>query len=297
MSIKLFHAYVDCVFKALFEKHPEALADLICAIKGWPEGSIKNLYYKNKELVRHHRQGKGGVVDILVELDDGTKVQVEIQVARDLFHIERSVFYLCRIFGMQLRKSKSYAELHNVISINIVLFNIFNDTRAFRKILLKDSETNEILTSMIEIHFVELNKNLMNNKCSERAAKWFHFMRDVNQVRKQLADDPIFKPLYKELEALSCDPEMIWAYESAIKRIYDKESSAKNAQILAERAASAARIAGIEEGRAEGKAEGKAEAKKEFIQNMLKNGLSVDQIAKMTNLPIAEIHKIAQQLN
>ncbi len=104
---------------------------------------------------------------------------------------------------------KSYAELNSVICVNIVLLNIFDDQRAFRKIRLKDDETNGLLTPIEEIYFIELIKDLINNNCSERAQKWFRFMKDVNEVKMQLESDPFFKLLYEELEALSCDPERI----------------------------------------------------------------------------------------
>ena len=57
----------------------------------------------------------------------------------------------------------------------------------------------------------------------------------------------------------------------------------------------------LNESRAEGLAEGREEARTEMktsiISNMLMNNVSADAIAKMTNLPIQEINRIAAAIS
>ncbi len=49
---------------------------------------------------------------------------------------------------------------------------------------------------------------------------------------------------------------------------------------------------GREEGREEGRKEGRAEGQAELIRNMFKNGMSSEEISKMTNISIEKIEDI-----
>ncbi|MEC1748150.1 hypothetical protein ABEV09_23800, partial [Schinkia azotoformans] len=57
------------------------------------------------------------------------------------------------------------------------------------------------------------------------------------------------------------------------------------------------RVKGLEEGREQGKAEGKAEGKIEVAFEMLRDGLDVDRIAKLTGFTKDEILELQKNLN
>jgi predicted transposase/invertase (TIGR01784 family) len=53
---------------------------------------------------------------------------------------------------------------------------------------------------------------------------------------------------------------------------------------------------GIVKGKAEGKAEGKVEATRNLAINLLRIGMSVEQIAEVTELSIEDIQALQQQI-
>ena len=51
---------------------------------------------------------------------------------------KRSLFYWAKLYYSQLKKGQKYKELCPVITINILDFNLFKDTRCNRNFILKD---------------------------------------------------------------------------------------------------------------------------------------------------------------
>jgi len=85
--------------------------------------------------------------------------------------------------------------------------------------------------------------------------------------------DPAIQKADKVLEHLSSNEEMIRLYELREKAIHDEITRINGA-----------REEGIEKGRKEGKLEDAKE--------MLKEGISIERIGKITKLPVEEIKKL-----
>ena len=260
MSIELFNPYVDFVFKGIFKNSPNSLAALICDLQGWPKDRIKSIKYLDKELTKDHLEGKAGAVDLLVEIEDRKKIQIEVQVVAQDFYPQRTLFYTSRLYAQQLYRGESYGELQPLICIHLLLFNLFNDDRPLRSFKFNDTETGELLIDHLEIKFLEVKKNFPHNdKIHENLIHWMNFIKNPNEERAMLEDKYPFKEAYEELERLSKDPANKWAYESAYKAIKDEESRIKDASLVAE-------AKGLAKGLAEGLAEGKAEAEMTMIK-------------------------------
>ncbi|WP_455485955.1 Rpn family recombination-promoting nuclease/putative transposase [Gemella sp.] len=115
-------------------------------------------------------------LDVLAELDDGTQVIIEIQVAKQLEFLKRLWVYICNqvsknmdIIRLQLgRTNPIYSELIPVYSVSILEKNYFDDDRAIRSFSLRNDDTNEQLKvdvkgikekrSLITMAFLELDK-------------------------------------------------------------------------------------------------------------------------------------------
>ena len=115
-------------------------------------------------------------LDVLAELDDGTQVIIEIQVAKQLEFLKRLWVYICNqvsknmdTIRLQLgRTNPIYSELIPVYSVAILEKNYFDDDRAIRSFSLRNDDTNEQLKvdvkgikekrSLITMAFLELDK-------------------------------------------------------------------------------------------------------------------------------------------
>jgi predicted transposase/invertase (TIGR01784 family) len=79
------------------------------------------------------------------------------------------------------------------------------------------------------------------------------------------------------------------AYEAREAELMDQRTRIKSAH---EKGWAEGKVEGKAEGKAEGRVEGKAEGKAEIIESLLKNGMTVEQIATITQVPLTEITEI-----
>lgn len=160
----------------------------------------------------------------------------------------------------------------------------------------------------------------------EQFKNFLHYGVLAKTMKHIFAKDflPVFKRLIIELKGLENDGELeyiytILSYIFTAGRIIDLEEfretvksglsnvDEEKVMTLAELCRREGRKIGLQEGlqqgRQEGKREGKREGKQEALQSviialeLIKQNLSVKQIAARTNLPIAEIEKIKKQIN
>ncbi|MBM4222832.1 MAG: Rpn family recombination-promoting nuclease/putative transposase [Gammaproteobacteria bacterium] len=157
----------------------------------------------DSELNRSQQDGKAGAVDLFVEIEDGKKIQIEIQVLSQECYPERAVYYASRLHANQLRKGERYGELQPLICIHILVFNLFKDTRALRSFSLLDEKSHEKLCDHLKIVFLEINKADLDNNLENRVIEWAHFIKNAEKEKSMLAKKDRFKEAYEELERLS----------------------------------------------------------------------------------------------
>jgi predicted transposase/invertase (TIGR01784 family) len=165
--------------------------------------------------------------------------------------------------------------------------------RIHNSFVFKEKETNEVLTELAEIHFIELEK-LRNKKEIDKnnlLNEWLMFIEnpeseEIDMIAKKI---PEIKEAKKTLEILSLDKKARMTYEQRQKALKDKISML-----------SGAKEEGIKEGREEGIKEGIKEGieKEKFniALNMLENGMSKDVVEKITGLSKTKVEKIEKEI-
>ena len=129
-------------------------------------------------------------VDVLAELDDGTQVIIEIQVAMQVDFIKRLWLYICEQVSQNLDEYKKDGidthylsrELIPVYAVAITEEDYFEDDRAIHNFSLRDSETKEELKvrvkgieekrNLVQIVFLELKKYKPEMKASYNKVRW-----------------------------------------------------------------------------------------------------------------------------
>ena len=270
----------DYVFKRIFgqKKNSDILKDLLQAIL--PNWNIKNVEPRQEvQLETDFITDKVCRLDILATLDDGTKVDVEMQM-RNYNDIEaRSLFYTTREYHQSLENGQDYIEIPKSIGIWISNFNVFNDEGPFHEIVrLRRDYENQIFTDKIEMHYLQLPK--FKQKCkriSNKLEEWLTFISFENMEELKMIENEKVKKAEEELEYLSGD-------EAERRIAYLRET----AEIDRKFAMTAAR----DQGRAEGRSEGKIEEKIETAKKMLAEGMDINLIIKITGLTKDEIEKL-----
>ncbi|MCR5224814.1 MAG: Rpn family recombination-promoting nuclease/putative transposase [Alphaproteobacteria bacterium] len=278
----------DVVFKMIFAdpKHERVLLHFLnSAIE--VKSPITKVKILNSELTADHVSQKGSRLDIQAETNSGELIDIEMQVGADEHMVGRTLFYWSRLFAGELQVSDNYGKLRRTISINILNFKLFHkDARYWRKCHLTDDESHEIITDLLEIQFVELNKLKQFTKESPLTF-WIEFFK--NPYSEECKELYKFVPELKEareiFEAAKADP---------VKRrlIQEREESVRNFN----HAISSATERGIEEGKKigieKGKAEGAQQKAIETAKKLLEMGLKAEQVSEATGLSVAEIEKL-----
>ena len=114
----------------------------------------------DREVNGENDTDKDSRLDFLGVCSDGTKINVEIQVAKLEEMGRRSLFYWCRIYN-DLEAGQDYGELKRTVAINLLDFNLFskNDCPHYHNCYgLYNSKNYHKLTSDLEMYFIEIPK-------------------------------------------------------------------------------------------------------------------------------------------
>lgn len=307
---------VDICFKNLME-NPEVRRGFISALLGMRPEDIQETTLLPTSLQREYGNDKLGILDILVKLEDGTQIDMEMQVEYYDYWDARVLFYLSRIFASQIKKGDSYDKLKKCIHISILDFNRFpEDEKCCRKIHLRDDENGDKYTDLFEIQILELKKIPQRAQGEADIISWMRFLG--GKTREEFEDmaeqNKYIGIAYEELQKLSADELKRLDYESREKAVRDHRSFVRGAlrQGLKEgfdkgikEGREEGRKVGLAEGRAEGRAEGKAEGMelgsraklRELTQKKLEKGLLPEEIAELFEEDVEIIRSLAKEIN
>lgn len=265
----------DFVFKKIFgeAKNKDLLKDLLEAIL--TDIKIYDVEInKDVSLERKIITEKLGILDIVATLDDGTKVDIEMQVKNYYNTVERSLFYATGVYHENLQSGEDYINIPRSISIWITDYNVFDDGPFHERARLKRDFENKILTDKFQFHYIQLPK--FKEKCKQISSKldeWLTFIRNENLEEIRMINNKNVKKAEEELEYLTGDEE--------IKRLaFLREKAIRD------------EMAAMAKARKEGKEEGKKEAKKEYAKKMLAENMDINLIIKITGLTKEEIENL-----
>ena len=112
----------DYLFKKIFgrEDSKKAARKLIHLVTALPLKLMEGLNYLNPSLEKDHICARQGILDIILKLEDGTRINIEMQNHWQSFYIKRAVYYLCQIYSGQLKSGKQYNKLRPAIGIHLI---------------------------------------------------------------------------------------------------------------------------------------------------------------------------------
>lgn len=157
----------DYVFKRVFayEGNESVLKDFLEAIL---EIHIEKLEVKNPEIIKTSKEDKLSILDIKVELNDGTIIDIEMQMEDEKNTDERGTSYLGKMISAQLQSGDDYKKLKKTIVIFITNFNHlernsyhsvgrirFDKTKEEVYVDMGYEKEQEIASKYIEVHYIE----------------------------------------------------------------------------------------------------------------------------------------------
>ena len=275
----------DYLFKRLLgsEENKDILQDFLEVILDIPHEEIEGIELLDKELKKDRSVDKTGILDVKVRLKNKTIINIEIQNIWDESFINRTLFYWAKIYVEEFRQGDDYTKLNRCITINIVGKGFNLNNKIHSKYLLKEEVSNEKLTNLIEMHFLNLKRARELNDIKEPLIRWLLFIEtDSKEERHMLAEhSPVLKLLNEKIDLLSLTPKEKKLYESRMMLKSDIVSIS-NSQFNK----------GLEEGLEKGKKEGIKEGNINTARRMKKASFEISVIQEMTGLTREEIEKL-----
>lgn len=282
MRRTLLNPKIDFVFKKIFgsEEHPEILISFLNAVLK-PIKPIVSVNIKNSDLEKDYIEDKFSRLDVKAVTSNNEIINIEIQLKNEYNMIQRSLYYWSKLYEEQLTEGDRYDKLCRTVCINILDFRYLKNDRFHNGYRLKEIETNEELTDLEEIHFIEIPKL----KKFERAEEvvdllegWVEFLRDPESevIRKLEMSNKEIREAKDELYRLSRNSKERELYYMREKSLKDEISALANAE---------------EKGMQKGLEQGMKEKAIEIAKSLL-DILDVETIALKTGLPIEEIENL-----
>ena len=313
----------DFAFKYVFgEDCKEANDALKSLLTVFLERKVNKVVVKNSEIVKDYSKMKSPRLDLLVEFDDRTMVDLEMQLRQTKDNLPiRFSYYLARLHGSQELEGKYYGELKETIVLVFFNVNLIDNNRMCNTFTLRNEEglsfveesQDRMKLRTVEMAKLDLNKPLKDMNEQEKMIYYFlncHKGMDDSKIKVMIESDGVIQMLEKRVETISDDGwkkiiedfqklheneermELQLEIEEANKRaeVANKqvEEANKRAEVANKRAEEANKRADV----SDEKMDQMNQLMKQMIQAMLTNGMSLELISKSLSKSEDEIMEL-----
>ena len=266
MAEFLMKPKIDFAFKEIMTDEKARIGFLSAMLKLNPE-DIKETTLLNTSLRKTYEDDKLGILDVRVLMNDDTEIDIEVQLSELSVWAERSLFYLAKMYTEQINPGDSYNKFKKCVSISILDFKLFDDTKNFYSCFhIAEDNRHSLYTDKMEFHVLELPKLPEQPKNdSDNILLWAKF---INAERKEEFDmvadkNPYIESAYQTLQVISQNKEKRLEYEAREKAIRDHNQFLFEAR---------------QEGRAEGREMG--EERINVLNTILINSNRIDDLKR-----------------
>ena len=235
--------------------------------------------------------------DVACKDSQGRRFLIEMQMWSQHYYHKRAVYYSSLSVQDQARMEKKaqrsqgrpwdyyFAPVYQISFLNfpnsIVEEKAEGGNQYISHFVYRSKDTGHALNDDTNIVFIDLQKfRKEEDECENLTDRWLYSIRNMHLLKRRPAwvSGTELEELYHEAELASWSPEKRNHYEKQIMNRNDYEN------ILYERYTD-----GINKGRSEGRAVGAVDGKTEVARNMMKEGMDIEQISRLTGLPQEQI--------
>ena len=310
----------DFAFKYVFgEDCKEANDALKSLLTVFLERKVHHVVVKNSEMVKDFSKMKNPRLDLLVEFDDRTTVDLEMQLRQTKDHLpNRFNYYLARLHGSQDMEGKSYSQLKETIVLVFFNVNLIDNNRMCNTFTLKNEDglsfvketEDRMKIRTVKMTKLDVNKPLEEMNEQEKMIYYFlncHKGIEDSKIKVMIESDGVIQMLEKRVETISddgwkkiiADFQKLHENEERMERQLELEEAHK-AQEEAKKALQEANKLNQEADKKVEEAEKKSEEAdkkveeankqvKQMVRKMYKDGFSIDQISEYCSLNVDEI--------
>lgn len=280
-EVKYFGLTNDLLFKIVFgskgnEKLLTLMLNALLSLKG--NQQIEELEILNPINLPEWKNGKQSVIDVKARDVSGEVYCVEIQVKAHAEILKRVLFYSAASYTRQIVRGTKYGNLNKTICLWIMCETILSEPEIYNKYLIKHEKNNNILTDLMEYHFVELSKFDKSTpaELQNRFEKWLHILkfgdyyRSDSELPGELKKEKGICEVIKQMSTANTDENM--RYELLAREMFLSDLATD---------LEAAEKKGIEKGI------------EKVVLKMLAKSKSFEEISEVTDLAIDQIKALA----
>ena len=294
-----FTARNDYAFKKLFgtEENKDIMIEFISLITQLSKNDFDDVHIENNEYIPRFYNDKTGRLDIKIRLNDGRKIDIEMQNTYFNYYPKRSIFYCSKLIHEHFMSGFQYMQLKKCIAIN-VLNSPFTLSRKVHSIYqIRETEEQTLLDELLEIHFLDLTKLKKDNLTS--LEKWLMFIKTDNKEERQMLSqgNPVMAKANNVMDIFYMDEQERKRYEAAWEYESDRlsmisESERKGLERGKSLGLAEGKSLGLAEGKSLGLAEGSRKKALETAAAFKQLGFDIDKIAEGTGLSREEVEKL-----
>ena len=276
----------DMLFHIVMMESDRCLVSLLSSLLSLPLKEITDVEILNPIDYYMYVDAKNITLDIKLELNHTSIVDIEMQVSKEKYWDNRVMFYSGRLVADQ-NPGKHYENLKNVHHIGILDFEQ-EDNDAFYRTFRLMSNDGKVYYDKFQIHTLNLRNiaNALPADVQDGLVKWGRLFSagSWEEIQKLADEDDIFREAGENMrKAMVTQEDLLRRREDAIR---DYEWSMSRAKRMAK-----------EEGRAEGIAEGKAEGRTEAVKALMDNlEFSFEKAIDALNISAEEAEQIKSLL-
>ena len=208
----------DFAFKYVFgEDCKEANDALKSLLTVFLERKVNKVVVKNSEIVKDYSKMKSPRLDLLVEFDDRTMVDLEMQLRQIKDNLPiRFSYYLARLHGSQQLEGKYYKQLKETIVLVFFNVNLIENDKMCNTFTLRNEDglsfveesQDRMKLRTIEMAKLDVNKPLEDMNEQEKMIYYFlncHKGMEDSKIKVMIESDGVIQMLEKRVETISDD--------------------------------------------------------------------------------------------
>ena len=285
----------DFAFKYVFgEDCKEANDALKSLLTVFLERSVNKVVVKNSEIVKDFSKMKSPRLDLLVEFDDQTTVDLEMQLRQTKDNLPiRFSYYLARLHGSQELEGKYYGELKETIVLVFFNVNLIDNNRMCNTFTLRNEDglsfveesQDRMKLRTVEMAKLDVNKPLEEMNEQEKMIYYFlncHKGMDDSKIKVMIESDGVIQMLEKRVETISDD-----GWKKIIEDFQKLHENEEGMELQLELEEAHKQVEDANK-----QVEQKNQEIKQMIQLMLTSGMSLEFISKSLSKSEDEIRDL-----
>ena len=198
---------------AVLQKNEEVLRNLLATLLEMDEADIVDCHLENPIELGKEIEGKECILDVKLTLNNAKIINIELQVYKQTYWVERSLLYWARAFD-SLKSGEDYSKLLPTYHIGILDFTLFEDHPKFMaQYQIMDVEDQFLYSDKLCIKVLDLTqleKAQKRSNVNKKLLKWASiFKAETLEELEQLANgEEVFEKMVVTMKKLSEDEKI-----------------------------------------------------------------------------------------